>query len=158
LPVEILQQTIGQTNNYIARTHSQTNMFATLFFGILDLRTGVLNYINGGHEVPIILSPKGIRTQLQTTGPAVGMFPDMVFDTRQAMLYPGDILFTFTDGVIDAQSPTGDFYTKKRLIQLISQSFPSAKALLNCVRNEIRTHISGSERCDDITLMVIRRK
>jgi sigma-B regulation protein RsbU (phosphoserine phosphatase) len=158
-PAEILQQTIKQTNNYIAKTHSQTNMFATLFFGILNLHTGVLNYINGGHEAPIILSPKeGIRVQLQATGPAVGMFPDMLFDTRHAMLHPEDILFTFTDGIIDAQSPTGKFYTKKRLLKLISQPFSSAKAMLKCVRNEIRAHISGSERCDDVTMMVIRRK
>jgi len=158
LPVEILQQTIRQTNNYIARTHGQTNMYATLFFGVLNLRTGVLNYINGGHEAPVISSPTGIRSQLQTTGPAVGMFPDMVYETRQAMLYPGDILYMFTDGVIDAQGPTGNFYTRKRLLQLLSQPFPSAKALLNRVRIEIHDHISGSERWDDVTMMVIRRK
>jgi len=132
-------------------------MFATLFFGILDLRTGVLNYINGGHEAPIITGPKGIRAQLQTTGPAVGMFPDMLFGTRRTVLYPGDILFAFTDGVIDAQSPTGEFYTRARLLKLISQPFSSANAMLKSVRNEIRAHISGSERCDDVTLMVIRK-
>ncbi|MEW6671782.1 MAG: SpoIIE family protein phosphatase, partial [Thermodesulfobacteriota bacterium] len=152
LPADILKRTIGQTNTYIARTHGRTNMFATLFFGILNLKTGELNYINGGHDAPVVVGPKGVRLRLQTTGPAVGMFPDMVFDVRREMLYPEDMLFMFTDGVIDAQSPAGKFYTKKRLIKLVSQQFPSAKDLLNHVRNEIETHISNAERCDDVTL------
>ena len=53
LPAESLIRTIQQTNNYIAKTHEDDNMFATLFLGILNPITGLLKYINCGHEPPV---------------------------------------------------------------------------------------------------------
>jgi methyl-accepting chemotaxis protein len=77
------------TNSYIAQTHSHTNMFTTLFFGILDPSTGLLRYINGGHEPPAILGAGGIKTRLSPTGPAVGLFPDVGFEVCQTYLEAG---------------------------------------------------------------------
>lgn len=158
LSAVVLQQTIIQTNNYIAITHGRTNMFATLFFGILNAETGRLDFINGGHEPPAVLCASGIRTELQTTGPAVGVFPDVNFNTQPVQLLPGDTLIAFTDGVTDCRNLSGERFTKKRLSKLIMQPFPSAKALLKHIRTEINRYISGSERYDDMTLLAIRRK
>lgn len=157
LPAEVLQQTIIQSNNYIATTHSSTNMFATLFFGILNTKTGMFNYINGGHEPPVIIGPNGIRAYLKTTGPALGVFPDMDFSHRQIWLKPGDTLLTYTDGVTDAQNQLGEFFTKNRFLELVSRPFPSAGSLLDHIRTEISQYISGSEKYDDITIMAVRR-
>lgn len=155
---EALRKTLESTNNYIAKTHYSTNMFATIFFGILDLKTGLLTYINGGHEAPVIIGADGIKACLQTTGPAVGMFPDLHFDTRRIELIPGDTLLTFTDGVTDSQNLSGEFFTKNRLLELVSRPFPSASTLLGRIRKEISQHASGSKRYDDVTIMAVRRK
>src|SRR5262249_55326903 len=62
-----LKSAVEQTNNYIARSHGDTGMFATLFFGVLDPATGLLQYINGGHEPPMIIGRDGIKARLRPT-------------------------------------------------------------------------------------------
>ncbi len=63
------------TNNYIAKIHGDEGMFATLFFGVLEPSSGKLYYINGGHEPLFVINSNGIKTNLDPTGPAVGMMP-----------------------------------------------------------------------------------
>jgi sigma-B regulation protein RsbU (phosphoserine phosphatase) len=119
-------RTVALTNDYIAQEHSEMSMFATLFFSILDPKDGNLIYINGGHETAFVIDKNGIRESLTPTGQAVGMFPQAKFEYKQIQLKPGDILFSYTDGVIDARSPEDERFTKKRLISLLSQSADSA--------------------------------
>src|SRR5262249_22798559 len=63
---------VALTNDYIARTHGRSNMFATMLFAILDPRTGDLAWVNGGHEPPIVRRRGGAVERLMPTGPAVG--------------------------------------------------------------------------------------
>jgi len=155
--VEILKRTIVQTNNYIAITHNHENMFATIFFGILEPKTGLLNYCNSGHEAPVVIGQNTIKAHLKKTGPALGLFPDIEFSIEQIQLSPEDILFTYTDGVTDAQSKSGEFFTKKRLFELLKRPFPSADVLLKHIRTQIQNHISGTEQYDDLTILTVRR-
>jgi sigma-B regulation protein RsbU (phosphoserine phosphatase) len=146
------------TNNYIAHNHGDMNMFATLFFGVLDPATGLLTYINGGHPGPAIISSTGqIKARLNSTGPAVGMMPDMDFGIQQARLEPGDILFTFSDGVTDARAPNKKFFTEKALLPLLEQPVASAAALLERVEANLRAHIATADQFDDITMLAVRR-
>ena len=156
-PDDILKNTITLTNNYIASTHSEANMFATIFFGILDPETGHLAYINGGHESPLIISNNKIKAQLKSTGPAVGMFPNINYSVAHFQMDIEDILFGFTDGLTDAQNQTGEFFGNKRLQELLTQSFPSANQMINRVVTNIDQHILGTEQFDDITILVIQR-
>ena len=91
------------TSEYIIDNHGEQNMFATLFFGALDPSTGLLMYVNGGHNPPYIVGPDGIRAQLEPTGPALGIVPGAEYKIRQVRLEPGDTLFAYTDGVTDAR-------------------------------------------------------
>ena len=156
-PKDVLINTISLTNNYIATTHSRANMFATIFFGILNPETGTLDYINCGHEAPVVMGRNGIKAYLNPTGPAVGMFADLEFATSMVIIHPGEMLFTCTDGVTDAQNPAGEFFTKERLMALLGQPYPTAVALLDRIKTEIHNHIAGSEQFDDVTAMAVRR-
>jgi len=72
---------VSLTNDYIANEHGQLCMFATLFLGILNPDTGVLSYINGGHEPPaIVKSAGGIKQWLKPTGPIVGGMANINID------------------------------------------------------------------------------
>jgi sigma-B regulation protein RsbU (phosphoserine phosphatase) len=147
------------TNDYISHNHSRSNMFATLFFGVLDPITGLLAYINGGHNPPVILDPAGaIKARLKPTGPAVGMLPDMIFNIQQVTLEPGDMLLTFTDGVLDARDPAGELFTENRLLSLLSEPAPSAPALLDRLEASLNAHIADADQFDDITILAARRK
>jgi serine phosphatase RsbU (regulator of sigma subunit) len=152
-----LTNIISLTNNYIAQIHDDTNMFASLFFGVLEPGSGNLTYINGGHEPPVIIGPDGVKERLAPTGPAVGMMPNMSFATRVTKLNPGDLLIAFTDGVTEARSPDGDFFGEERMIELLEDSAASADNLLKRIAAALGDHTSGTVQSDDITLLVIRR-
>lgn len=147
------------TNEYISRTHRRSNMFATVFFGILNPIDGLLTYINGGHNPPVIVGSTGeIKARLQPTGPAVGMLPNMTFETRTMTLEPGDLLFNFTDGVLDARNPVGQRFTEKNLFPLLQEPVTSVTTLLERIETCLRAHIGTAEPFDDITILAVRRK
>lgn len=153
-----LLDTIKQTNNYIVETHSESGMFATLFFGVLDPESGVLNYINCGHEPPIAIGQGKIKEMLKPTGPAVGLMPNPEYKVQEASLQPGDILFAFTDGVTDAQNEAGEFFTKARLLAILASHFDSAEALMDRIKIDLYDHISAAGQFDDVTMIAMRRK
>jgi len=132
-------------------------MFATIFYGILDPQTGRLSYINGGHEPPIIIGAQGIKASLNPTGPAVGLYPNLEFKTLTITLDPGDTLLIYTDGVTDARNKAGEAFTKKRLMKLLADSFPTAEVMINKIKSRINDHISDENQFDDITIMALRR-
>jgi sigma-B regulation protein RsbU (phosphoserine phosphatase) len=146
------------TSDYIAKNHADLTMFATVFFGVLDPQNGKLTYINAGHDSPAIVNAAGeIKERLTPTGPAMGMLPDMDFDIEQTALEPGDTLMAYTDGVTDARSPAGEFFTKEGLQALLEEPAPSATALLNRVITAVQNHIADADQFDDITMMAVRR-
>jgi len=156
-PSDALHTTLAATNDYIARTHGNANMFATVFFAVLDARAGSLRYINAGHEAPTILRPGGdVRMRLVRTGPAVGMFPDAPFDVAHASLHPGETLFAFTDGVIDMRNGSGSEFSEPHLLELLNSPASSASALLTRVQNALIAHAAGEPAFDDVTMLALR--
>jgi phosphoserine phosphatase RsbU/P len=153
-----LQNAVVLTNNYIIENHMDLNMFATLFFGLLDPSNGRLAYINAGHNPPFILGPDGeLKATLKGTGPAVGMFPAENFRIEQAQIDPGDILFAYTDGVTEARDPARGFFTDKRLRSLLSEPADSAAGLLERVNGALCDFMDGATQYDDITMLAARR-
>jgi len=152
-----LKKAVDLTNDYIAINHSKANMFATLFFGVLDPATGALTYINAGQEPPLLVGPQGIRSRLVPTGPAVGLLPGLAFSLEQVDVEPGDLLLAFTDGVLDARSPDGESFGDQRLARLVEQPCKSASELLDRIQAGLSRHSAGIEQFDDITLLAVRR-
>ena len=151
-------QAVQFTNNYIAQNHGELAMFATLFFGVLDPSTGMLTYINGGHEPLLIVEASGAVSQrLHPTGPAVGIELDVAFEIREARLELGEILLGYTDGIIEARSKDGQFFTLKQLISLLQDAVGPVDALLKHIAAKVKTHTGDADQYDDITLLAIRR-
>ena len=148
---------VNLTNNYIAIHHSRANMFATLFVGVLNPETGLLLYVNGGHEAPALVGGAGMKARLNPTGPAVGMLPDMEFQAGQAQFEPGDVLVAFTDGVTEARGRDKRFFTEDRLLALLKPPMASAAALVNEIETQLHAHTEGVEQSDDITLLAVQR-
>ncbi len=152
-----LTKGIGLTNNYIATTHSETNMFATTFFAVLDPATGILKYINGGHEPPFILGREGtIKCRLKRTGPAVGMIPNAKFKVEEIQLEPGDTLIAYTDGATDARTPRGELFSEKRLISVIEEGYAPVGRILDRIVTRLRNHIADAGQFDDITMLGVQ--
>ncbi len=148
---------MAAVNDYIATTHDRANMFATVFLAMLDPATGELVYANGGHDSPFITGGDGVKAVLAPTGPAVGMLPGMAFASARAVLEPGEMLFVFTDGVIDARAHDGAAFSQERLVALVDHPAPSAGATLDRVDSAIQGHAGDAAPFDDITLFALRR-
>ncbi|MEP6894299.1 MAG: PAS domain S-box protein [Chloroflexota bacterium] len=154
-----IQSIIVNTNNFIAEYHGKSNMFATMFFGVLDPDTGILYYVNGGHEPPIILNRAGeIIQRLMPTGPAVGMFPDMRFHVAQVELDEGASLFGFTDGTTDAMNTSGQKFSEERVLKAIARPWSSIFSMIFELNIELQKHIGEQPQFDDITLLSFRRQ
>ncbi len=153
-----LRNAIELTNNYIANTHGTTSMFATIFLGVLDPSDGMLLYINGGHEFPILVNSAGVKGQLEPTGPVVGVFPEARFEIQSVGIEPGDTLVTFTDGVTEAQNSKGEFFGRERLYALMARSASTATELLDSIQTSVREFIGEADPSDDIAILAVRRQ
>ncbi len=150
-------QAVELTNQYVAQNHWKLSMFATMFFGVLDPATGLLTYINGGHEPLFLVNNAGIKHTLNPTGPAVGMMPNIKFAIAQVQFEPGDILIGYTDGVTEGKNPNGELFTPQRLRSLLQQPAKSAGELLTRIETKLFDHIDRATQFDDITMLAVQR-
>jgi sigma-B regulation protein RsbU (phosphoserine phosphatase) len=154
-----LQQAVILTNDYIGDNHLNMNMFATMFAGVLNLKTGAIAYVNGGHNAPILLTTNGSTVRLPSKSPAVGMMPGFQFSVAHARLSAGDLLVVFSDGIPDARDPHGKFFSEAKLLRMVEQVQAStpAERVASDIQEALTAHISTAAQFDDITLMIIRR-
>jgi sigma-B regulation protein RsbU (phosphoserine phosphatase) len=144
------------TNEYVARTHGQASMFASLLVGLLDVATGAFTYVNAGHNPPFVVGGEGVR-ELVRTGIVVGLRAGEPFHSAQAQIAPGETLLFYTDGVTEASSAEGHEYGEARLVEVAAQAQGSVAALLDRVERDVIQFMRGAEQADDITLLAVRR-
>ena len=149
---------VALTNDYIAQEHGEEGMFATLFFGVLDPRSGQLTYVNGGHEPPVLFNQSGKRELLKATGPVVGMMAEMEYRVDQVHMEPDDILIGYTDGVTEAMSPDNELYSKKRFFSILEKPAATASLQIEAIKSDIFNHIGDAPQFDDITMIAVHRK
>ena len=156
-PADLLTRVAGFTNDYIARLHGRTNMFATVFMAALDPMTGAFDYVNAGHEPALVLGTDGGTQALKPTGPALGLLPDQLFAAGQGQLHRDQCLFAFTDGLMEARNPAGEAFGAARLQAALRTSGTSAPAVLRGVVEAIRAFSGSAEPHDDLTLLAATR-
>ncbi len=155
---QTLEDSVTLTNNYVAWTHGNSSMFASVFFALLDPKTGSLVYINAGHEEPVIFGANGITQRLAPTGPVVGIFPNAEFKLGTVRLEPNDVLVVFTDGVTEAADVAGARYTEERLLDFfVSTPDRLPTTLISKIMTDIEAFSAGAQQFDDITLLAVRR-
>ncbi|MFI7700858.1 PP2C family protein-serine/threonine phosphatase [Nonomuraea sp. NPDC049480] len=152
----LIQAVVG-TNRYMARNHLKQAYFATMFFGVLDPCSGDLVYINGGHNPPIMVRADGRQTLLPPTGPAVGILADSSYTLGHVQLRPGDALFAYTDGVVEARNTAHDLYGTARLQEVLAGAGAHAQDLLAAVDTAVRDFVGTAEQSDDITTLALSR-
>jgi phosphoserine phosphatase RsbU/P len=157
-PGKVVAGTLASINDYIAHTHSRANMFATVFFAVLSPATGVLQYVNAGHDPPVVLDPgTGTVRRLVPSGPAVGLMAGLEFRTESTTLAPGAMLFAFTDGVTDARDADSQMFGEPRLLALLdARASTSAAATLDKVEAALAGFVADGPHFDDITLLAVR--
>jgi len=151
---------IVMTLNDTLAENNDSNMFCTAFLGILNLKTGVMQYCNAGHNAPVVMHASG-KVEFMEVQPnlPLGLFGGFPYEGQECMLVKGESLFLYTDGVTEAESITKALYSDEHLLEFLAerQGEVSMKVVED-VYHDIERHATGAEQSDDITMMCINYK
>lgn len=133
-------------------------MFVTLFLGILNIRTGEVEYCNGGHNPPYIIRSNGkIETVELTGGLALGIVNDFSYQSKRTGLKKGDTIFLYTDGVTEAMNESGELFSQPRLeADLSVMKDQQLDQMALSIKERIRAFSQGAPQTDDITMLLLR--
>lgn len=149
-PAEVMRQLNDSANRVI-----DMEAFITCFFGVLDPADRTLRYANAGHDAPVYIpSADGYPLLLEQTGSALGMVPDLSYESRTLQLQPGDLLFFYTDGVTDARGAEERMETEGLTDLLAEKCRLGAKQIVGCVVDEVMRR-SGKELADDVAILAL---
>jgi serine phosphatase RsbU (regulator of sigma subunit) len=136
-------------------------LFVTLFYGVLDPRTGRLTYCNGGHPPPQILTQEqgGAHEALFRTGIPLGISDDAAWERAVIQIPAGGLLLLYTDGVLDAQNMAGEFFGERRMLDAV-RAHPGrpVREIQEAIISEVFAFAGAEPQVDDITLMILLRE
>ncbi|MBN2185697.1 MAG: SpoIIE family protein phosphatase [Candidatus Krumholzibacteriota bacterium] len=137
---------------------SELSKFATFFYAKYDDSSGLLRYSNGGSFPPLLIRQDGKIEQLKRGGILVGVDPDSYYNEGAVMLFPGDLLMIYTDGVIDQENSKGDYFGEERLTSFLkSHTELKADEIIRKLYEAIRIFGEGSFK-DDMTSVILKRR
>lgn len=151
-----LEYAVAFTNDYIATVHGRDNMFATVFTAVLDPRTGRLDYINAGHDAPLLRrSGRSALESLHPEGLAVGMMEGVRHAARCTTLGAGDWLLAFTDGLPEAMNPQGEPLGEAPVVAALMAASAGPAELLAQLDRLLDRHVGDRPPHDDVTLLCL---
>ncbi len=150
-------------------TDTHSDMFVTVFYGILDLVSGHLEYANAGHNPPYLFKSPSSRVSktpqgLPSTGMPLGILKDASWEAKGVDLDHGDTLVLYTDGVTEAQNPQDEFFGDQRLLAVSERNLHApAAAIQDAILAAVEQFSTAGEdadrpRGDDETLVIIKRQ
>lgn len=144
------------------------NMFCTMFLGVLDLRTGHMDYCNAGHNAPAIhrLNDDGslsISYMTPKTNLPLGVMEGFPFVGEETELRPGESIFLFTDGITEAENVEKELFGDEATLDALrsvraDKECSTAQDMVNAIYSKIELYATGTEQSDDITMLMIDYK
>ena len=153
-----LAEAVALANDQLS-AENEEGLFVTVFAGLLHLGTGAFEYVNGGHNPPLLLKGDTMSyLPLTKKSPVLGMMEGIPFEEKNISLAKGDRLFLYTDGVTEAMDEKGQMFTKGSLekkLQLLSAKAKPGEVIEN-VLMEVKRHAGTAEQSDDITMLALK--
>jgi sigma-B regulation protein RsbU (phosphoserine phosphatase) len=150
---------IVHTLNKAMTDGNETNMFVTLFVGVLDLAKGRLAYSNAGHDAPLLIS-QDVSTIACDANLPIGVMADLEYTLQETKLQPGSTIFLFTDGLNEAEDILHDQFGDQRIhdvaTSLLADGQPKPDTLINAMTEAVHTFVGEAEQSDDLTMLAIR--
>ena len=148
-------EAMGRVNAQLSEDNDEC-MFVTAFFGILDIESGDLAYVNAGHNPTYLLSRDGALSPLPGTGIAVGFSARASYQAHSLTLAAGDRLFLYTDGVTEAFSTKRELFGEDRLERVLSAGAAlPLEGWMGSVLRSVDDFAAGAEPSDDITCLAL---
>ncbi len=140
---------------------NDTEMFVTLFVGVLDLQTGHLRYSNAGHNAPVLLSDSVSEIPCDSNLPA-GVMADWDFSLQELDIRKDDVIFIYTDGLNEAEDACHQLFGEERMLKQLKQQLAvgqtEPQAIIEEMGKAVHTFASGTEQSDDLTMLAIKYK
>ncbi len=152
-----LPELAANMNRY-ACTNSQGGLrFTTAFLAEYDAINRTLDYINAGHNNPILRRANGLIERLDVGGLPFGIMPEVKYESAQVTLAPGDWLIIFTDGLVEAQNARQDEYGEGRLLNTLEANKAVEPAeLLKRLMSEVDLFVGNTPQHDDVTCVLLK--
>ena len=137
-------------------TNNETNMFVTVFAGVLDLKTGHLSYSNAGHDMPLLIDDNGVTILSCDPNVPAGVSADWTFTSQQLVLKEGATLFLYTDGLNEAEDVRHNQFGMKRMLDVANGASSRPEELVNTMKQAVEQFVGGADQSDDLTMFAIQ--
>ena len=149
---------VNTINNTVADMN-KTNMFVTLFVGVLDLPTGLLHYCNAGHDAPLLVGA-GVGDLPCDSNIPVGVMPEWDYSLQEAEIYTGTTIFLFTDGLTEATDANYQLFEMERIndvaVRALANQQQEPRQLISLMTEAVHEFVGDAEQSDDLTMMAIQ--
>ena len=146
-----------QANNKLC-ANNEAGMFVTAWLGVLDLSTGLLKYVNAGHNPPLI-KRNGKYFEYLCSKPnfLLAEIENIKYKANEIFLSPGDEIFLYTDGVTEANNTSYELFGSDRLLESLNENINlSVSQLCNKVKNDVDRFAGNALQTDDITMLAVK--
>jgi sigma-B regulation protein RsbU (phosphoserine phosphatase) len=153
-PAEVL----SHVNKTLLKMNA-SGMFVTLLYGVLDYRTGVMQYARAGHLLPIILDGRGESMPLRMgVGQPLGLYSKVELDEQEVAILPGGMLLFFTDGLTEAVDESGEQFGLERVVRLLQTSRgENSKVICKRLWAAVKEHSRTAPHQDDFAVLLMKR-
>jgi len=149
---------LSMINNLLFRS-TEPNRFVTFFYGVVQPDNGGLEFVNAGHNPPLVVSRDGSTRELMGGGMVLGLFENAPYESHETRLDPGDLLLLFTDGLSEANDPEGEEFGEERIVETAHRlRHRGAAGICEGILDEVRRFQRGLKPHDDLTLLVAMKE
>lgn len=152
--------TLEAVNRFLC-DRNDSGMFVTAFCGVFDVRTGLVEYSDGGHEPPyVVRAGQAVEAVTKVGGLALGFMPDVSYSTGYIQLNPGDTLVLYTDGVTEALNHNRDMFESEGMEKTLSRFVHTGgcRDIVDALLADVRVFAGGAPQSDDITILALRKQ
>lgn len=147
-----------QNVNRILIPDNEECMFVTVFYALLDTKTGELQFANAGHNPPLVcIRDDGFKYLEVKKGFVLGAMESIAYTSQTISMKPGDSIFLYTDGVTEAMNKDRNQFSTRRLKDILAdQGKNDVHIIIGTVKNAVSEFTDSAEQSDDITMVVLR--
>lgn len=141
-----------QVNNVLSEGNSAC-MFVSAFFAVINLKTGIMEYVNAGHLPPFLIANQKCKKITPSPNFILGVKEGTSYKTEKIKLLPNSCIFLYTDGITEAENSERKFYGEKRLQNILQEYSSSPKEIIGTVISDIKNFTQNAPQSDDITML-----
>ena len=147
---------LSEVNTWLCE-NNESEQFVTALLGILDLRTGVMQYSNAGHEYPVIISGEYVSVLHGDNDPPLAAIPFCPYVNKELTLSDGDMMVLYTDGIPEAKNADGERYGMDR-IAIALKEYGNVETRAKRLHDDVVKFTGDADIFDDITLLCVKFK